>query len=149
MQCLTHLAPEPRDINWSSISYSPMNARVREWIVMAAMVVLQFFWFIPISALASLLSPEEIRKVMPWLSKLMDRHEHLGAMMNTISSLGMVTLNATLPFLLEGMYIHITLHDAWLRNPHRIDVHPGIPCQKLDRVLRDEEVSIHSFNCTL
>ena len=69
---------------------------------MAAMVVLQFFWFIPITALASLLSPEEIRKTMPWLADLVDRNEHLGAMVQTLSSLGMVTLNATLPFLLEG-----------------------------------------------
>ena len=102
MQCLTHLAPEPRDIVWASISYSPVNALVREWIVMAAMVVLQFFWFIPITALASLLSPEEIRKTMPWLADLVERNEHLGAMVQTLSSLGMVTLNATLPFLLEG-----------------------------------------------
>lgn len=102
MQCLTYLAPEPRDIVWSNISHSPINALVREWLVMGAMVVLQFFWFIPITALASLLSPEEIRKTMPWLADLMDRNEHLGALMQTFSSLGMVTLNATLPFLLEG-----------------------------------------------
>ena len=102
MQCLTHPAPEPRDIVWHNISHSPANALVREWIVMAALVVLQFFWFIPITGLASLLSPEEIRKTMPWLADLIDRNEHLGAMVQTLSSLGMVTLNATLPFLLEG-----------------------------------------------
>ena len=102
MQCITHLAPEPRDIVWSSISHSPANALVREWLVMGAMIVLQFFWFIPIAALASPLSPEEIRKTMPWLADLMDRNEHLGALVQTLSSLGMVTLNASLPFLLEG-----------------------------------------------
>ena len=107
MQCLTYLAPEPRDIVWSNISYSPVNALVREWLVMGCMVVLQFFWFIPITALASLLSPEEIRKTMPWLADLMDRNEHLGALVQTLSSLGMVTLNATLPFLLEGLSLPI------------------------------------------
>ncbi|RPD67028.1 DUF221-domain-containing protein [Lentinus tigrinus ALCF2SS1-7] len=115
MECLTHLAPEPRDIVWQNISHSPSNALVREWIVMGAMVVLQFFWFIPITALASLLSPEEIRKTMPWLADLMDRNEHLGALMQTLSSLGMVTLNATLPFLLEGLtYIQAFPARSWI-----------------------------------
>ncbi|KAH9943319.1 uncharacterized protein BXZ73DRAFT_40317 [Epithele typhae] len=115
MQGLTHLAPEPRDIFWSNISYSPLNALVREWIVMGAMVLLQFFWFIPITALASLLSPEEIRKTLPWLADLMDRNEHLGALMQTLSSLGMVTLNATLPFLLEGLtYIQAFPARSWI-----------------------------------
>ncbi|KAI0750936.1 hypothetical protein C8Q80DRAFT_1154688 [Daedaleopsis nitida] len=115
MECLTHLAPEPRDIVWSSISYTPMNALVREWLAMAAMVVLQFFWFIPITALASLLSPQEIRKTMPWLADWMDRNEQLGALVQTLSSLGMVTLNATLPFLLEGLtYIQAFPARSWI-----------------------------------
>ena len=69
---------------------------------MGAMVLLQFFWFIPIAALATLLSPEEIRKTLPWLADIMDKNEHIGALVQTLSSLGMVTLNAALPFLLEG-----------------------------------------------
>ncbi|KAI0720255.1 hypothetical protein C8T65DRAFT_633946 [Cerioporus squamosus] len=115
MQSLTHLAPEPRDIVWQNISHTPTSALVREWIVMGAMVVLQFFWFIPITGLASLLSPEEIRKTMPWLADLMDRNERLGALMQTLSSLGMVTLNATLPFLLEGLtYIQAFPARSWI-----------------------------------
>ena len=105
MQSLTHLAPEPRDIVWTAISHSPLDALVREWLVMGAMVILQFFWFIPITALASLLSPEEIRKTIPWLGEMMDRNEQIGALVQTLSSLGMVTLNATLPFLLEGAFL--------------------------------------------
>ncbi|TFK94670.1 DUF221-domain-containing protein [Polyporus arcularius HHB13444] len=115
MQSLTHLAPEPRDVVWQNLSYSPANALVREWIVMGAMVVLQFFWFIPITGLASLLSPEEIRKTMPWLADLMDRHERLGALVQTLSSVGMVTLNATLPFLLEGLtYLQAFPARSWI-----------------------------------
>ncbi|TBU46588.1 hypothetical protein BD309DRAFT_953693 [Dichomitus squalens] len=114
-QSLTHLAPEPRDIVWTAISHSPLNALVREWLVMGAMVVLQFFWFIPITALASLLSPEEIRKIIPWLGEMMDRNERIGALVQTLSSMGMVMLNATLPFLLEGLtYIQPLPARSWI-----------------------------------
>ncbi len=103
MQCLTHLAPEPRDIVWSNISHPPAGALVREWFTMGAMIVLQFFWFIPITALAGLLSYSEIKKTMPWLAQMIERNEHLAAIVqNSLPSVGVITLNATLPFLLEG-----------------------------------------------
>ncbi|KAI0352968.1 DUF221-domain-containing protein [Trametes cingulata] len=103
-QCLTHLAPEPRDIVWSNISHSPLSALVREWLAMGAMVVLQFFWFIPITALASLLSYSEIKKTMPWLAQMIESNEHIAAIVqNSLPSVGVITLNATLPFLLEAL----------------------------------------------
>lgn len=71
---------------------------------MGAMVVLQFFWFIPITALAGLLSYSEIKKTMPWLAQLIESNEHIAAIVqNSLPSVGVITLNATLPFLLEGM----------------------------------------------
>ncbi|OJT11675.1 Calcium permeable stress-gated cation channel 1 [Trametes pubescens] len=104
MQCLTHLAPEPRDIVWSNISHPPAGALVREWFTMGAMIVLQFFWFIPITALAGLLSYSEIKKTMPWLAQMIERNEHLAAIVqNSLPSVGVITLNATLPFLLEAL----------------------------------------------
>ena len=54
-------------------------------------------------------SPEEIRKTIPWLAHLMDRNEQIGALVQTLSSLAMVTLNATLPFLLEGASVTLSL----------------------------------------
>ncbi|KAI0677415.1 DUF221-domain-containing protein [Trametes maxima] len=103
-QTLTHLAPEPRDIVWSNISHSPFAALVREWLAMGAMVVLQFFWFIPITALAGLLSYSEIKKTMPWLAQMIESNEHLAAIVqNSLPSVAMITLNATLPFLLEAL----------------------------------------------
>ncbi|KAI0638316.1 DUF221-domain-containing protein [Trametes polyzona] len=103
-QCLTHLAPEPRDIVWSSISHSPAAALVREWLAMGAMVVLQFFWFIPITALAGLLSYSEIKKTWPWLAQMIESNERLAAIVqNSLPSVGVITLNATLPFLLEAL----------------------------------------------
>ncbi|KAH9899740.1 hypothetical protein C8Q73DRAFT_639178 [Cubamyces lactineus] len=103
-QCLTHLAPEPRDIVWTNISHSPFASLVREWLAMGSMVVLQFFWFIPITALASLLSYSEIKKTMPWLAQMIESNERLAAIVqNSLPSVAMITLNATLPFLLEAL----------------------------------------------
>ncbi|KAI0730386.1 late exocytosis, associated with Golgi transport-domain-containing protein [Fomitopsis betulina] len=81
-QCLMHLAPEPRDIVWSSISHPPAGALMREWLTMGAMVALQFFWFIPITALAGLLSYSEIKKnifllqFMPSIGILLTYQQH-------------------------------------------------------------------------
>ncbi|KAI9000885.1 DUF221-domain-containing protein [Trametes punicea] len=103
-QSLTYLAPEPRDIVWSNVSQPPLVSLTRDWIAMGAMVVLQFFWFIPITALASLLSYSEIKKTMPWLADMIESNERLAAIVqNSLPSVAMITLNATLPFLLEAL----------------------------------------------
>ncbi|CCM06528.1 uncharacterized protein FIBRA_08801 [Fibroporia radiculosa] len=103
-QCITHLAPEPRDIVWSNITHSPATLRMREWMVFGAMCLLLFFWLIPTSALASLLSYKEIKKTMPWLGDLIDANEQIRAIVqNSLPSVAIVTLNALLPFLLEAL----------------------------------------------
>ncbi|KAI0916716.1 hypothetical protein AcW1_010239 [Taiwanofungus camphoratus] len=103
-QCLTRLAPEPRDIVWSNITHSPASLRVRESIVLGAMGLLFFFWLIPTSALASLLSYKEIKKTMPWLGQLIDANEQVRAIVqNSLPSVAIITLNALLPFLLEAL----------------------------------------------
>lgn len=132
-QCLTHLAPEPRDIVWSSISHPPAGALVREWLTMGAMVVLQFFWFIPITALAGLLSYSEIKKTMPWLAQMIERNEHLAAIVqNSLPSVGVITLNATLPFLLEGAWSSIFRRCDINIKRNSVDAHSGPPCEELD-----------------
>ncbi|KZT00325.1 DUF221-domain-containing protein [Laetiporus sulphureus 93-53] len=103
-QCMTHLAPEPRDIVWANISHSPTSKRVRELIVFSAMCLLLLFWLIPTSALASLLSYKEIKKVMPRLGRLIDTNEQVRAIVqNSLPSVAIITLNALLPFLLEAL----------------------------------------------
>lgn len=72
------------------------------------MGLLFFFWFFPISALASLLSYEEIKKTMPWLGRLIDQNVQIRAIVqNSLPSVAVITLNACLPFLLEGMSITV------------------------------------------
>ncbi|OBZ76812.1 Calcium permeable stress-gated cation channel 1 [Grifola frondosa] len=103
MQCMTYLAPEPRDIGGRQLATLPPQPRTR-LDCNGAMCLLLFFWFIPISALASLLSYKEIKRTMPWLAKLVDRNEQIRAIVqNSLPSVAMITLNATLPFLLEGL----------------------------------------------
>jgi hypothetical protein len=67
------------------------------------MGLLLFFWVFPITALASLLSYKEIKKVMPWLGHLIDSNDKIRAIVqNSLPSVAMITLNALLPFILEG-----------------------------------------------
>ena len=102
-ECITQLAPEPRDIVWSNMSRSLATSRIREAAVLGIMVLLLLFWVIPVAALASLLSYEEIKKTMPWLAELIDSNEQIRAIVqNSLPSVAIITLNALLPFLLEG-----------------------------------------------
>jgi calcium permeable stress-gated cation channel len=69
-------------------------------------VLLLFFWIFPITALSTLLSYKEIKKVMPWLGRLIDSNDKIRAIVqNSLPSVGMITLNALLPFLLEGVLV--------------------------------------------
>jgi hypothetical protein len=67
------------------------------------MGLLLFFWIFPVAALASLLSYKEIKKAMPWLGQIIDRNDKIRAIVqNSLPSAAMITLNALLPFILEG-----------------------------------------------
>lgn len=62
-----------------------------------------FFWIFPITALASLLSYKEIKKAMPWLGQIIDSNDEIRVIVqNSLPSIAMITLNALLPFILEG-----------------------------------------------
>ncbi|KAL4080029.1 hypothetical protein V8B97DRAFT_1929520 [Scleroderma yunnanense] len=97
-------APEPRDIVWANIAHTPGSLFSRELLILGAVGVLLFFWIFPITALASLLSYKEIKKVMPWLGNLIDSNVKIRAIVqNSLPSVAMITLNALLPFILEGL----------------------------------------------
>ncbi|KAL1677598.1 hypothetical protein EV122DRAFT_213970 [Schizophyllum commune] len=104
LQTVTKPAPEPRDIVWSNMTPSQRSIMTRDTVVMALMGLLLFFWVIPTSALASLLSYKEIKKTLPWLARLIDRNETIEAIVqNSLPSAAIITLNALLPFLLEAL----------------------------------------------
>ncbi|KAE9392544.1 DUF221-domain-containing protein [Gymnopus androsaceus JB14] len=103
-QCVAYASPEPRDIIWVNMTPSDHSLRVRDVVVLVALVVLFFFWAIPTSALASLLSYEEIKKTLPWLARFIDKNDKVQALVqNSLPSVAMITLNALLPFALEGL----------------------------------------------
>ncbi|KAF9070665.1 hypothetical protein BDP27DRAFT_1391889 [Rhodocollybia butyracea] len=103
-QCITYASPEPRDIIWANMTPSDHSLRIRDVLILAAIALLFFFWVIPIAALASLLSYEEIKKTLPWLASLIDKNDKVQALVqNSLPSVAMITLNALLPFALEGL----------------------------------------------
>lgn len=142
LEVVTYPAPEPRDIVWSNMTLSTRNVRARDCFVLASMSLLLLFWIIPVAALAGLLSYKEIKKTMPWLGNLIDQNDKIRAIVqNSLPSAAMITLNAMLPFALEGKYLY---DSAFFRNSYvvcSLDLCPRIPCQELDRVLAAEEVS--------
>ncbi|KZV64260.1 DUF221-domain-containing protein [Peniophora sp. CONT] len=100
----TSLAPEPRDVVWANMEVSTRADWMREAVVLGLLGLLFFFWIIPITALASLLSYDEIKKVMPWLANLIDTNDKVRAVMqNSLPSVAMISLNALLPFALEAL----------------------------------------------
>ncbi|KAJ7856674.1 hypothetical protein B0H14DRAFT_3085289 [Mycena olivaceomarginata] len=102
LQCRTHPAPEPRDIVWSNMTPSALAIQTRDIFVLGMIALLFLFWLFPITALAGLLSYDEIKKTMPWLGRLIDQNEQVRAIVqNSLPSVAMITLNACLPFLLE------------------------------------------------
>ncbi|KAF8632659.1 hypothetical protein AX17_004792 [Amanita inopinata Kibby_2008] len=109
-------APEPRDIIWTNMSLSAINMRVRDFFVLSVMVLLFFFWIFPITALASLLSYKEIKKVMPWLGQMIDSNDKVRAIVqNSLPSMAMILLNAMLPFLLEALtYVQGYKARSWI-----------------------------------
>ncbi|OCF40913.1 membrane protein [Kwoniella heveanensis CBS 569] len=103
-EATTELAPEPRDVVWSKVSMSNREAQVRDFIVMGVTGVLFLFWFVPVSSLATLLSYEEIKKIMPWLARVIDASPRLAAIVqNSLPSLALIAFNGLLPFLLEWL----------------------------------------------
>ena len=67
-------------------------------IVLGSIALLFFFWVIPFTGLASLLSYKEIKKTMPWLGRLIDSNEKIRAIVqNSLPSMVMIILNAFLP----------------------------------------------------
>jgi len=105
-QLETCLAPEPRDIVWANVGCSAGALRIREAIALGFLTLLFFFWVIPITGLASLLSYKEIKKAMPQLGHLIDGNEKIRAIVqNSLPSVALITLNAFLPFALEGLLL--------------------------------------------
>nr|XP_019005258.1 uncharacterized protein I203_02105 [Kwoniella mangroviensis CBS 8507]OCF68719.1 membrane protein [Kwoniella mangroviensis CBS 8507] len=103
-EVVTELAPEPRDVVWSKVSMPNREAQIRDFFVMGTTGVFFLFWFVPVSSLATLLSYEEIKKIMPWLAKIIDASPRLAAIVqNSLPLLALTIFNGLLPFFLEWL----------------------------------------------
>ncbi|EAU86779.2 membrane protein [Coprinopsis cinerea okayama7 len=140
-QLSTYPAPEPRDIVWANMTPSTSSIRTRDFFVLAVMALLLFFWIIPISALASLLSYKEIKKVMPRLGELIDSNDRIRAIVqNSLPSVAMIMLNALLPFILEGVWLDFDVGEwgayLWIS----FDLSSGVSGEELGRIFLVEKV---------
>ncbi|MCO5565398.1 hypothetical protein L7F22_019071 [Adiantum nelumboides] len=100
--CKTNLAPEPRDIVWSNVSVPSNERRVRQLLVSAFTIALFIFYIPPLTFLASLLSPNTIKKYLPSLYDLLRKNRRLEALVSTnLPSVVLIGFNALLPLILE------------------------------------------------
>lgn len=125
------------------MSLPPGTLRARDLIVMGLMALLLFTWVFPVTALAGLLSYKEIAKAWPKLGELIESNEKVREIVqNTLPSVALITLNACLPFLLEGLtYDYILFDSKFTGLQYSYDKLPGFPRSKLDRILVAQEVS--------
>lgn len=103
-ECTTSLAPDPEDIVWQNMGMPNREHIIRSIIVAGIMIGGLLTWVIPVSALASLLSFQEIRKVAPWLADLIEKSPLIAALVQTtLPSTSVLIFNAALPYLLEWL----------------------------------------------
>ncbi|ORX94004.1 DUF221-domain-containing protein, partial [Basidiobolus meristosporus CBS 931.73] len=69
-QCITKLAPEPRDILWENHSRSNKNKFIRQVIVNASIWALTILWLFPSTYFLSLASYEKLSEKVPYLVNL-------------------------------------------------------------------------------
>ncbi|RHZ47076.1 hypothetical protein Glove_593g9 [Diversispora epigaea] len=78
-KCTTALAPGPRDVYWHNLSIRQREMLLRSVIVTIAIILIVFFWSIPILYLSTLLDMDTLEKVFPWLKRLAEQNEILKA----------------------------------------------------------------------
>ncbi|KAJ3360915.1 hypothetical protein GGF32_007959 [Allomyces javanicus] len=66
-------APPPAEVRFHNLSIQPGIASARFVLVAAAMFFLIFFWAVPIGAVSSLLSLEELVQILPGLQAVLDQ----------------------------------------------------------------------------
>ena len=80
----------------------PTGALLDWWVILPRRKLI----VVPVGAVASLLSYDEIKNKLPWLPRLIDRSPRLEALIQTtLPTLAVVTFNGLSPFLLECAYI--------------------------------------------
>lgn len=104
LQLVGRLAPAPSDIIWSNVYMSRAERITRNWLVFFLVMITTILWFIPVGALAVLLSPEGINKLSPSFAKFLDEHEAISSVtVGFLPTLAYTVFFALIPFIFNWM----------------------------------------------
>jgi len=96
--CHSVLAPEPRDVYWDNLNFRTREIVAREVLVQIIVLLIIFFWAVPLTTLAALLDLNTLEKYFPWLAHLADRNKLVkGFIQGTLPTLAVTVFNALLP----------------------------------------------------
>ncbi|KAI9146505.1 hypothetical protein BKA69DRAFT_1045074 [Paraphysoderma sedebokerense] len=98
----TVYAPEPRDVLWSHTALSPTQLKLRRLVAVALLVVLVFFWAIPVAFFASFLSLDKLAKALPFLEDVLEWSPFVRGMIEgVLPTLAVTIFFSILPILLD------------------------------------------------
>lgn len=104
MRLVGRLAPAPSDIIWSNVYLSRTQRIVRNWLVFLLVVITTVLWFIPVGAVAVLLSPEGIAKLSPAFASFLDEHQFITSLtVGFAPTLAYTIFFALIPFIFNWM----------------------------------------------
>lgn len=102
--CRTSMACEPRDVLWSAIAIRGRERIIRETIIWTITVVVCLTWFLPVTAISTLMSIPTIAKINPELGARMENIPAVRVIFGTfIPPLVLNIFTSVLPLLFDTM----------------------------------------------
>ncbi|KAJ1968287.1 hypothetical protein H4R35_006470 [Dimargaris xerosporica] len=102
--CITMLAPEPANVYWNNLTARFHSRIPRTILVFIAMVVLTFFWGIPVAFLSSLLSLETLGEHWGFVKELAESNSVFQSLFtNTLPSVVMISYFNLLPAIVQKL----------------------------------------------
>lgn len=109
--CRTSMACEPRDILWSAIAIRGRERIIREAIVWTITILLCLTWFIPVTAISSLLSIETIKNLNYNLGLELEENDIAILVFGSfVPPLILNIFTSVLPFFLDGKCIIVWVY---------------------------------------
>ncbi|SAM06387.1 hypothetical protein [Absidia glauca] len=100
------MAPEPRDVLWENIAMHGRERWIRKVLMFGVLLLLVFFWVIPISYFSALTNENSLRYYFPWLMDLASRNKILQQIIQSfLPTLGVVIFMAILPMVLNALSV--------------------------------------------
>ncbi|KAI8330473.1 hypothetical protein BC941DRAFT_440604 [Chlamydoabsidia padenii] len=100
------MAPEPRDVLWENIAMHGRERWIRKVLMFGVLLLLVFFWVIPISYFSALTNENSLRYYFPWLMDLASKNKILQQIIQSfLPTLGVVIFMAILPMILNALSV--------------------------------------------